>query len=342
MRKQYKSLDLFKFIFAILVVMIHTRPLMDISEAANWYFSNTVCMLAVPFFFMTSGFLLFDKLKSCNDKEKSNAVRKYVLHILRMYLVWCVIWIPWKALNYYNLGHFDMYDMLDYIRRIIFVSGGDALWYLPALAFSVVAVYILKKRLSNITIVLIAAAFYLFGVLIGTWYGAWENNSFVKAYYTVFLTTANGLLFGFLFTSMGMYVAEQKTPLREGNFKSSTLWFVFTFILLVIESIVIRKAGMSKSFNQCMLPVCVYTLFIMILCIECKGEFYTRLRNYSTLIYLSHCFIIRTIMLIAGIFDISLPYTVLFIITLALALLFSQMVYYLVTNKNVRALKILY
>ena len=79
-----------------------------------------------------------------------------------------------------------------------------------------------------------------------------------------------------------------------------------------------------------------------IFCIECKGEFYTRLRNYSTLIYLSHCFIIRTIMLIAGIFDISLPYTVLFIITLALALLFSQMVYYLVTNKNVRALKILY
>ena len=119
-KKQYNNIDLFKIIFAVVVVMIHTTPFMDISETANWYFSNTVANLAVPFFFVTSGFLLFDKLAECQEDNRNESVKKYLLHIIRMYLIWCIIWIPWKALHYYNIGSFTVIDFIKYIRNIIF------------------------------------------------------------------------------------------------------------------------------------------------------------------------------------------------------------------------------
>ena len=124
-KEQYNNIDLFKIIFAIIVVMIHTKPFMDVSVLANWYFSNTIANLAVPFFFVTSGFLLFRKLANCDADARGEGVKKYLIHIIRMYLIWCVIWIPWKALNFYNTGSFDITDFLIYIKDVILVSGGD-------------------------------------------------------------------------------------------------------------------------------------------------------------------------------------------------------------------------
>lgn len=56
--KQYNSIDLFKFLFAVVVVMIHTTPFKNASETFSYYFSNTFCNLAVPFFFVASGFFV--------------------------------------------------------------------------------------------------------------------------------------------------------------------------------------------------------------------------------------------------------------------------------------------
>ena len=136
-RKQYNNIDLFKIIFAVIVVMIHTTPFRDLSDSASWYFSNTIANLAVPFFFVTSGFLLFGKLANCDSDNHKESVKKYIFHIIRMYLIWCAIWVPWKALNFYNIGSFTLLDFLIYIKYVILISGGDALWYLPALAFAV-------------------------------------------------------------------------------------------------------------------------------------------------------------------------------------------------------------
>lgn len=58
----YPNLDLMKFFLALLVVEIHTRPL------KCFYFAETVIegidVLAVPLFFLASGFLCFRDLNS--------------------------------------------------------------------------------------------------------------------------------------------------------------------------------------------------------------------------------------------------------------------------------------
>ena len=59
MKRQYASIDIARYVSALLVVCIHTFPFLEISETFNTYFIHTVCRLAVPFFFTTSGFFFF-------------------------------------------------------------------------------------------------------------------------------------------------------------------------------------------------------------------------------------------------------------------------------------------
>ena len=51
MKRQYASIDIARYVSALLVVCIHTFPFLEISETFNTYFIHTVCRLAVPFFF---------------------------------------------------------------------------------------------------------------------------------------------------------------------------------------------------------------------------------------------------------------------------------------------------
>ena len=67
MKRQYASIDIARYVSALLVVCIHTFPFLEISETFNTYFIHTVCRLAVPFFFTTSGFFFFRNYDSENE-----------------------------------------------------------------------------------------------------------------------------------------------------------------------------------------------------------------------------------------------------------------------------------
>lgn len=344
-KRQYNNIDLFKIIFAVVVVMIHTKPFADISETASWYFSNTIANLAVPFFFVASGFLLFGKLINCDSDRRNEYVKKYLLHIVKMYLIWCVIWIPLKALHFYSTGTFTFINCLLYIKDVILVSGGDALWYLPALTIAVVIVYLLKYRfkMPNIAIIILSFALYTFGCLISSWYGIFTSARLIDAYYSIFTTTDNGILYGIMFVSIGMVITENK---KETKPYFDILGFLIFFALLIFESNFINKSGLNFNgvCNNIMLPVTVFFMFRVILNINVKGDerIYRKLRDYSTIIYLSHCIIIRCIKLVLGIVDISLPYSLLFAVTLTLSFMFAIFVRYMNVVKKINLFMLLY
>ena len=57
--KQYKSLDFTKFVCAILIIVLHTAPFSSYSKVLTFGLRNIVTIIAVPFFFASSGFVLF-------------------------------------------------------------------------------------------------------------------------------------------------------------------------------------------------------------------------------------------------------------------------------------------
>lgn len=55
-RTEGAYLDGFRVISALLVVSIHTSPLESISPDADWLLTRVIARIAVPFFFMSTGY----------------------------------------------------------------------------------------------------------------------------------------------------------------------------------------------------------------------------------------------------------------------------------------------
>ena len=89
---RYNGFDIAKFIMAIFVVTLHAHPLLDISFNLNYAVTNGLTRVAVPYFFMASGFLLFRKM-SFHELDMPR-IKKYLIHIFRLYIVWTIIYLP--------------------------------------------------------------------------------------------------------------------------------------------------------------------------------------------------------------------------------------------------------
>ena len=59
--RAYTGIDAFRMVAALLVVAIHTAPLGDVNPTADFILTRVIARVAVPFFFMTSGFFLFGR-----------------------------------------------------------------------------------------------------------------------------------------------------------------------------------------------------------------------------------------------------------------------------------------
>ena len=59
--KSYIGIDLFRVIAAILIIAIHTSPFGSYSAWADFVLTRVIARVAVPFFFMTSGFFLISR-----------------------------------------------------------------------------------------------------------------------------------------------------------------------------------------------------------------------------------------------------------------------------------------
>lgn len=59
--KNYTGIDFFRLIAAILIITIHTSPLASFSATGDFILTRIVARVAVPFFFMTSGFFLISR-----------------------------------------------------------------------------------------------------------------------------------------------------------------------------------------------------------------------------------------------------------------------------------------
>ena len=73
--RKYNSLDLLKILLSVLVVCIHTFPLQSYSRIVNAFLVNELSRIAVPLFFIISGFFY-------SKNPGGGILRKYFLYTL--------------------------------------------------------------------------------------------------------------------------------------------------------------------------------------------------------------------------------------------------------------------
>lgn len=296
----YTNIDRFRFIAALLVIAIHTSPLLSFSETGDFILTRIIARVAVPFFFMVSGFFLISKYNKDNGR-----LLKFIKSTLLIYGVAVVFYIP---LNIYS-GDFHASGFLpEIIKDIVFDGTLYHLWYLPASAMGACIAWFAVKKFGFYHAGLITVALYLTGLLGDSYYGVTEKIPFIRLFYEnlfhFFDYTRNGIFFAPIFFVMGGYIAysqftEDSSKGRPlSSLKYTLPVFLLSMFLMTAESMLLHKWNFQRHDSMyIMLLPCMYFLFKTI--ISKKGSRNLRLSKLSLAVYLIHPMVIVFVRLLA-------------------------------------------
>lgn len=341
-KSKYYAIDLMKFISALLVVCIHVGPLLDVDKQANFILVQIISRIAVPFFFVASGFFFFQKVdpsREWNDYENLAYLKKYIGRLLKIYFIWTILYLPFTYILIAGDG-ITSQEILRVILDSVFVGSYYHLWFLPALIFSCSIAYFLYTKWGLRKTIIVAFILYLIGML-GNVYGSLFENTFLiqtlyKGYMAVFDTTRNGLFFGLIFVMIGAYFAHRRIYIRKIGI---ALLAILTFILLIIEAFLLKQNGFMQDTTSMyfFLIPCVMAMFYLITKLSLKKrKIYSICRKLSLLIYVIHVMFITIILWIAPQMHSVFVYT----LTIILSVCAATLIYW--SSQRVPLLKNLY
>ena len=289
-QEEYKVLNVMKFVMAIVVVAIHARPEMSLNSSVVRQIFGAIYSLAVPFFFMASGFLLFRKISLPLKEEGEQRIKSYLARICRLYLVWTIIYLPLTIYGFYIDGLSPVKAGVVFLRNILLVGENYMswpLWYLLALIVSVGIIYgLLKLTVSKNLIVVCGICMALIGVGLDYCRESAFLQPVTDLYFSLFLKTRNGFFVGFLFVALGMWCAScERLP----------LWLA---LLLFFAGIVGLLFHIPLSYALVTGAMFIFSISAKLKTIE--SAYSTRLREISAVVYFIHMFVLSALVLFAN------------------------------------------
>ena len=273
--RYYKSIDIAKFVAAIAVVGIHTEIFCQFRMLDMGF--GVISRLAVPLFFLISGFFFFSK----------PVTLPRVLHIVKRLLILYVIYSAFftilRLILHDPLTPHDLYSF-------IFLRGFRHLWFLGALLIGIVLTASLQAFIKKWAILATAAAFFILGLTLGTYYPLFDALPPIAALHE-FLNieqygVRNGFFYGFPLVAAGMALAQIK---RLPSFKLSLSLTLLSIGMLFAETWIAIKILHTTS--TILWVSCIPATFFMMLCLlQLKDiRIDTRFsRKTATFIYLIH------------------------------------------------------
>lgn len=263
------ALDRFRLLAAFLVVCNHTSPLDSFAPGADFWLTRVLARVAVPFFFMVSGYFLSQRNWANTGKFLKKTALVYALAV--------VLYLP---LNWYNGG---FASPLQGFQKLLLDGTLYHLWYFPAVLLGVVIARNLA-RLPAPAALSLAGLLYLVGVGGDSYFGFTAAVPALKTMYDgVFLAfpyTRNGLFFAPLFLLLGA------AGLRWSR-RASAAGFALSLLGMSLEALWLRGLDWPRHDSMyLLLPLCMVFLFSLLLG-ENRGED-KRARRVSLLVYLLH------------------------------------------------------
>jgi serine/alanine racemase len=353
MKKQYYALDFAKFLAAILIIVLHTQPMLTFNSKLEFITRHIVTILAVPFFFICSAFIFFLKLRMTKEQ---NQAKKHVLHFIKrigiMYLIWSGIYFIFIWREWITNG-ITAHTIIQYIKRFIFEGSYATIWFLPALLSATLLVYLLQKRLSVKIIFIISLFTYVFTCFASSYYAlAIKIPAFsivLDSYYNLFDTVKNGFLFGFTYVSLGALIAsKEEVLLGRFTLRNSSIFAGIFLLLMGGEATVLTVFKLSTKGVDTIFFLVPVSFFIFLVLLNLnihlkESSIYLGIRELSLLMFLSQRIFLTIYPEIFPKLGLSvfIENTMLYFISILFStLVFSQII--IIMSKRVKALKYLY
>lgn len=283
-----KIIDILKIFFSICVVAIHTGIFSDRTSLTQYFIFQSVFRLAVPFFFVCSGYFIGLKLFNKKDKsDKTIVIKKQISRLKYPLFFWLIIGIPIQI--YFLKDNSSIYIILKLVQKSLFYPW-NAFWYVLALIVALVIILQFYKKNKLELCFKIACFLYCFSLICNNYYFAIENTFikfFVDKYMYIFISARNGLFVGLFFVTAGVLLAKKSLSCQFQK-KKNIIILIVVYLLFLLEIFFIKdkKYLDDSSLFIMILPVIVE----IIICSNfVKLKFDTKkLRNYSTGLYFTH------------------------------------------------------
>lgn len=284
-RKQYCGLDVLKFVMAVFVAARHMIQVFYAADS-RWRLlvGQWLSNLAVPVFFIMAGFLLFRKIP--DRKNSSQTVFRYCLRILKLYLLWCVLYWPIDLYNWYHGTASIRETVVFYIRSFFFSHTIAQLWYLPALLVACLVVWALYRiGFAWWQILVLTGMLFVVGCL-GDNYFYTERmpmkfQEFIWWYAPKFFTMRNGLFYGCFYVAVGLAFARDRLCIPRWAAIAGSFVFAYGMYREVRHCDIANMAFFAAPAAVCMVRAALSVTWN-------ERALYPGLRSMSEWIYLSH------------------------------------------------------
>ena len=286
-KDEYIFVDFVKFICALLVVTIHIPMFTDINKDFCYFETQILARLAVPFFFLCSGFFIGNKLK---DKTKFIF---YCKRLLILYVIYTILYIP------LIIAKWNMSDnnLLQILKKLFLVGSFNQLWYFLAIIVASLILHFLvvKVKLSDIKLLVISSILYILGVLLCSYGDLLYELPIIKyvvyVYLCVFSTARNGIFFGLFFVVIG-YLINKHGDIIKNRLKLYSILSILFFGLMSLESYLLleylNKNSLDMTFTASFATVFLFLFVIFVKIPKQHFKYGIILRKLSILIFGFH------------------------------------------------------
>ncbi|MCI8565320.1 MAG: alanine racemase [Lachnospiraceae bacterium] len=207
------ALDWFRIIAAFLVAAIHISPLEDFSFWGDLMLTRIVGRVAVPFFFMVTGYFVL-------AQGRWERVQESLAKNLRWYLAAIVMYLP---VNWYA-GKLAGLTFGTALRELLIGGTFYHLWYLPGVITGLLISWGLWRWLGSKKALFAAATLYLVGVLGDSYYGLAAQipalESLYAGLFAIMENTRNGVFLAPLFLLLGAQMGRKRHVAGGGRLKT--------------------------------------------------------------------------------------------------------------------------
>lgn len=142
------SVDIAKFLCAIFVIGIHTRPLSGLSEVADFVLCDIIFRVAVPFFAVCTGYYLTRKLDSNDRKSGWVKVKSMALRVLLLYILWSLFYLLILSFSWYKTGNLELSSFVGWFKSFLLGSSNYHFGYLAQLFWALFPFYLIVKYVN--------------------------------------------------------------------------------------------------------------------------------------------------------------------------------------------------
>lgn len=284
-KKNNDVIDLTKFILSAFVVAIHAQLFHE--------YIYPFVRLAVPMFFILSGYFAFANLDPIQDKlEKKRKMLCITQRFLKLYLFWFILLLPYTLYlrKYFDEGFF--HGMLIMIQNFFLGSTFRGSWYIMATILGIIIIYGLSGRMSNASLLLVTVPIYLYATVFTEFSAEIQSvpalRTISNGYERIFGTPCFTFLIALLYIALGKIIAD--CPPEKRKCSKYTVLFVVCLLGLLLEYGLRRRNAAFPFDCDCLIMLAPTAFFFVmsIFNVQIAVKNAKVMRKLSTVIYCSH------------------------------------------------------